>query len=60
MSALIRKQISFIRLLSETKSKLQKNALLDTITRDQIKAIIEITYNVLHLNVPVSKTDKKN
>ena len=59
MSALVKRNLNYIRLLSECKSKPQQKALVETITRDQLKAVIEITYNILQLNVPVSKSDKR-
>ena len=60
MSALIKKNLNYIQLILETKSKNQQKALLQTITRDQLKAVIEITYIVLHLNIPVGKKDRQN
>ena len=59
MSVLIRKNISFIRLLAESKSKNQQKALLETIIRDQVKSVIEIAYNAIHLNVSISTQAKE-
>lgn len=47
MSTLVKKNASFFRLLSTTPSKLQRNALLDSITEDQLRALVEITVNFL-------------
>ena len=58
MSALVRGNLSFIRLLMSTTAKQQK-ALIDTITRDQVKSIIEITYNIINLRIPIAQADRK-
>ena len=54
MSKLLKKHASFFQLLSTTTSKLQKKVLLDTITQDQLKALTEITINLLKGNIPVT------
>ena len=59
MSDPVKRNLCFLQLLGKTNSKLQRKALLDTITRDQLKAIIEITYNVIELSVPVPKSERK-
>lgn len=43
-------------MLGETSSRVQQKALLLTATKDQLKTIIEVAFNLLHLNIPVSKT----
>ena len=45
---LLKKHKSFIRLLCETQSKEQRQALLDTATPGQIRAISELSLNLLH------------
>lgn len=57
MSALVRRNLSFIRLLISTNTKQQK-ALFNTITREQVKSIIEITYNIINLGIRVSPADR--
>lgn len=57
MSALIRRNLPFIRLLISTNTKQQK-ALFNTITREQVKSIIEITYNIINLGIRVSPADR--
>lgn len=47
MSKLVKKQAPFFRLLVSTSSKLQRKALIDTITKEQLRALTEITINVL-------------
>ena len=44
----LRKHRSFIELLCETKSTEQRQALLDTATPSQIRAISELSLNLLH------------
>ena len=57
MSALVRRNLPFIRLLISTNTKQQK-ALFNTITREQVKSIIEITYNIINLGIRVSPADR--
>ena len=45
---LLKKNKSFIRLLCETHSKEQRQALLNTATPGQIRAISELSLNLLH------------
>ncbi|OOY71986.1 hypothetical protein BOW09_12325 [Solemya velum gill symbiont] len=59
MSALIKKHVSFFRVLLTTTSKLQRKVLLDTITHDQLKALTEITHNILKGNLPITSVQKK-
>ena len=58
MSVLVRQNIPFIRLLISTTANQQK-ALINSITRDQVKSIIEITYNIINLHIPVAQADRK-
>ena len=59
MSKIIKDNFSYLKLLVETKSRIQKEALINTITRDQIKCVIEITYNIVHLNIPLTASDRR-
>ena len=59
MSKLIKKQTSFLRLFIETSSNQQRKALLNTVTDDQLKALTEITYNLLQDSIPVTAAQKK-
>ena len=59
MSKIIKDNFSYLKLLVETKSRIQKEALINTITRDQIKCVIEITYNIVHLNIPLTVSDRR-
>ena len=45
---LLKKNKSFIRLLCRTHSKVQRQALIDTATPSQIRAISELSLNLLH------------
>ncbi len=47
MSKLVKKNVSFFRLMSTSSSRKQRRALLDTITADQLKSLIEIIVNLL-------------
>jgi len=59
MSRLIEDQGHYLQLLQST-SKLQRKALLTTITKPQLKALCEITHNVLKGTVELSPSEKKN
>ena len=54
MSSLIKKNITYIFLLGLTPSKAQRTALLQTATKEQLKSLIELAYNVLHLRIPIT------
>ena len=59
MSSLVRKHINFLTLLADSNiSREQKKALLKTASKDQLKAIVESTYNILQLQFPISKAYK--
>ena len=47
MSKLVKRHSSFFQLLLTTTSKLQRKALVDTIANDQLRALTEITVNLL-------------
>ena len=57
MSRLIEDQGHYLQLLQST-SKLQRKALLMTITKPQLKALCEITHNVLKGTVVLSPSEK--
>jgi hypothetical protein len=57
MSRLIEDQGHFLQLLHST-SKLQRKALLTTITKPQLKTLCEITHNVLKGTVVLSPSEK--
>ena len=59
MSNLLKTNLSYIQLLAYTKSKPQREALIQTVTRDQVKTVIEITYNIINLNVPLGKKESR-
>lgn len=56
MNNLIKKESSFLRLLLSTTSQQQK-AMIKTITPKQMKAVVQIAYNVLQGNRDVSGKD---
>lgn len=58
MNSLIKTQIHFLRLLLSTSTK-QQMALIKTIQPSQMKAIVQIAYNVLHGYRLLSNKNKK-
>lgn len=58
MNQLIKKEKDFLRLLLSTSIK-QKQALIKTVGDSQLKAIVQIVYNVLIGNRYLSEKDKK-
>lgn len=42
-----------------TTSSSQRKSLLDTITNEQLKALTEVTHNLLQGNIPLSQTLKR-
>ncbi len=58
MVALIRRERHFLSLLTKTTQK-QRRALLNTITRDQLKAISEIVHNINKSNIILSEDQKR-
>jgi hypothetical protein len=46
-------------MLVETKSTLQRKALLNTIDKGQLKALVEITHNLLAGVIPLKPSHKK-
>jgi hypothetical protein len=59
MSALVKRQSSYFHLFRDTKSKVQRKALLDSITKEQLQALIEITHNLLVGVIPLTPNHKK-
>ena len=57
MVELVRKQRHFIILLSDTTPK-QRNQLIRTITRDQLKAISQIAHNIIKFIIVLSSSEK--
>lgn len=61
MSKLIKDQSPFLHLLmSEKTPKPQTAAILKTISKDQLNALTEISYNLLKGHIPLSDTQKKS
>ena len=58
MSKLVKYNSPFFRLLLTTSSKLQRKALIDTITKDQLRALTEITINLLQGILSLSPVHK--
>ena len=58
MSKLLKKHLSFFQLFLSTSSKLQRKVLVDTITNDQLRALTEITVNVLQGVLPITSIHK--
>ena len=59
MTSIIRKQGNFLRLLLSTSDQ-QRRALLKSVLDSQLKAIVQIVYNVLMGNRDLSQKDKKD
>jgi hypothetical protein len=58
MSQLLKKHAPFLRILQTTTSRLQLKALLDTITNDQLKVLVQVTVNVLRGSLPLTQSYK--
>jgi hypothetical protein len=58
MSKLVKKHVSYLHLVHLTTSRLQRKALLDTITNDQLKVLIEVTVNLLRGVLPITTAQK--
>lgn len=59
MSKCLRDNLHFLKLLQETKSKSQKEALLKSATPSQIRAFSEICLHILTGNCHLSERDRK-
>lgn len=58
MSRVVKKELSFFQLFLVT-SKTQRKVLLDTITNEQLRALSEITANLLRSNLTITPAQKK-
>ena len=58
MTALIRQQRHFLHLFLQT-TPIQRKALLQTVTKHQMKALSQIAHNVVKGNLPLSSVEKK-
>lgn len=56
MNALIKKESGFLRLLLNTSSE-QRKAMIKSITPSQMKAVVQIAYNVLQGNRDLPQRD---
>ena len=56
----MKKQIWYLHLLMTTTSTTQRKALLDTITNEQLKALTEVTHNLLQGNITITETQKRS
>lgn len=54
----VKKYWSFIKLLLHTHAS-QRAALINTASRDQLKALVEILINILHNVIPISDQHKR-
>lgn len=59
MTSLMKRQIWYLHLLMTTASTIQRKALLDTITNDQLRALTEVTHNLLQGNIPLTEAQKR-
>lgn len=57
MGDLIRQQRHFLQLFVQT-TPAQRKALLQTITRDQVKSLSQIAHNIIVGTVPLTPSDK--
>lgn len=55
----MKRQIWYLHLLMTSTSS-QKKALLDTITNEQLKALTEVTHNLLQGRIPITESQKRN
>ena len=58
MSTLVKKHWCYFQLLMSTTSKLQRRQLVDTITNDQLRALIQIVVNLLQNIIPLTPSKK--
>ena len=59
MSNCLKNNVPFLRLLSETESEDQRQALLETATPSQIRALTEICYHTLHRHCKLDQASRK-
>jgi len=56
----MKRQIWYLHLLMTTSSSTQRKALLDTITNEQLKALTEVTHNLLQGNITITEAQKRS
>ena len=59
MSRVVKNNLPFLHLLTCCPEH-QRQFLLETATPEQIHALVQIVFNILHRNIPVSKEVKRN
>ena len=59
MSRVVKNNLPFLHLLTCFPEH-QRQFLLDTATPEQMHALVQIVFNILHGNIPVSKEVKRN
>ena len=59
MSRVVKNNLPFLHLLTCCPEH-QRQFLLETATPEQIHALVQIVFNILHGNIPVSKEVKRN
>ena len=59
MSRVVKNNLPFLHLLTCCPEH-QRQFLLETATPEQIHALVQIVFNMLHGNIPVSKEVKRN
>ena len=59
MTSLMKRQIWSLHLLMTTPSATQRNALLDTISNEQLKSLTELVFNLLKGNIPMTEAQKR-
>ena len=57
MNKEVKNQLDFIRLLTSANTS-QRRRLIDISTRDQLKSVVDIVYNILLGHCPISNTTK--
>ena len=55
-----KKEIWYLYFLMTTTSSNQRKSLLDTATNDQLKALTEVTHNLLQGHIPITEGQKRN
>lgn len=56
----MKRQIWYLHLVMTTASSAQRTALLNTITNDQLKALTEVTFNVVQGIIPLTEVQKRH
>ena len=59
MSNCLKNNLSFLKLLRETESEDQRQALLETATPSQIRALTEICHNILYRHCKLDQVSRK-